>query len=119
MRYIISATQFHKFIYKYLDDMHSEGVVKKEINPYVEDGNTWVLFIYTDDDRTLLKYYWYGPGTDDDDNPHNGIGELYISRSLVEHLSTNLSVRKTKILDIVADWVSERYNVDIDNINIW
>lgn len=117
MRYIISPSQFHKLVYKYLDDIHSKGIVKKEINPYVKSGGTWRLDIFTDEGKSLLQYYWFEPGTDDDDVPHNGVGHLSVSKSLISTLNSHLSVRKTKILDIIGDWVSEKFNVDIDDVN--
>lgn len=118
MRYIILPTQFHNLIYKYLDDIHSKNDVEKEVNPYVESGLTYKLIINTDSGDSLLTYNWYEPGEDDDGNPHNGVGSLYVDRSLVDKLTSHLSVRNSRVVDIIADWVSERFDVDIDEVLI-
>lgn len=117
MRYIITPSQLHRIIYKYLDDMHSEKKVKREVNPYVESGKTYSLNILTDGGKVYLKYYYYEPGEYDDGSEHNGIGNLYISYKLLEPLRKLLSSRDTKIMDIIADWVSENFNIDIDEID--
>jgi hypothetical protein len=118
MRYIITPSQFHSLIYKYLEDMFSEKNFKKEINPYVKDGNTWRVEMSNDSGKQLLAYFWYGPGEDDDGNPHNGVGSLHIHYQILDSLRGFFGIRESKIQDIIADWVSETLNVDIDEISI-
>lgn len=119
MRYIISPSQFHNLIYKYLDDMFSEKKFKKEINPYVKDGNTWHIDLSSDSGKNLISYFWYGPGEDDDGNIHSGVGSLQIHYNLLDSLRGFLGIRESKIQDIIADWVSETLNVDVDEISIY
>jgi hypothetical protein len=119
MRYIITPSQFHSLIYKFLDDIFPNKDFRKEINPYVKDGDTWRIHMFDEDDRNLITYFWYGPGDDDDGNPHNGIGLIYVHHEIVDTLRNTFSVRESKILDIIADWVSETLNVDIDKIAIY
>jgi hypothetical protein len=118
MRYIISQSQFHTLIYKYLNGIFSNKNFKKEINPYVKDGNTWRVDMFNDSGKRLLTYFWYGPGEDDDGNPHNGVGSLHIHYELLDSLRAPLGVRESKIQDIIADWVSETLDADIDEVSI-
>ena len=123
MRYIITQTQLHTLIYKYLDEMFSSQDFRKEINPYVKDGNTWRIDMYSDEGEELLSYFWYGPGNswdDDEDTPaHNGVGNLHIHHKIADTLRKTFSIRESKVLDIVADWVSETLGADIDEIAIY
>jgi len=119
MRYIITPSQFHSLIYKFLEDMFSNKDFRKEINPYVKDGKTWRVDMFDDSGKKrLLTYFWYGPGEDDDGNPHNGVGSLHIHYQILDSLRGFLGIRESKIQDIIADWVSETLNADIDEIAI-
>jgi hypothetical protein len=119
MRYVITQSQFHTLIYKYLSGQFTNKDFRKEINPYVKDGNTWRVEMFNDSGKELLSYFWFGPGEDDDGNPHNGIGSLHVNPEIVDTLRGIFSVRESKILDIIADWVSETLNSDIDEISIY
>jgi hypothetical protein len=46
------------------------------------------------------------------------MGSLYIDSNLVDNLRISLNVRESKIIDIIADWVSEKLNVEIDEVGI-
>jgi hypothetical protein len=118
MRYIITSSQLHMLIYKYLDSIFSNKDFRKELNPHVSDDNTWRVDLYDNNEKNLITYFWFGPGTDDDDNPHNGIGSLHINPTILDSLRTMFSIRESKIKDIIADWVSERFNTDVDEIDI-
>jgi hypothetical protein len=119
MRYVITQSQFHTLIYRYLDGQFTNKDFRKEINQYVKDGNTWRVEMFNDSGKELLSYFWFGPGEDDDGNPHNGIGSLHVNPEIVDTLRGIFSVRESKILDIVADWASETLNSDIDEISIY
>ena len=105
-------------VYRYLTEIFSKEDFRNFKNPYVEDGSVWRVEIYTDDGEHPMSYFWYGPGEDDDGNPHNGMGSLYIDSNLVDNLRISLNVRESKIIDIIADWVSEKLNVEIDEVDI-
>jgi hypothetical protein len=105
-------------IYKYLDGLFTNEDFRKELNPYVEDGNTWRIDMFTDKGKELMNYFWYGPGEYDDGTKHNGVGQLSVHHELADTLRNNLTVRESKILDIIADWVSEKLNVDVDELDI-
>jgi hypothetical protein len=118
MRYVITQSQFHTLIYKYLNGLFANEDFRKEVNPYVKDGNTWSIEMFTDKGKNLLSYYWYGPGEYDDGTKHNGVGMISVHHELVDTLRNNLTVRESKILDIIADWVSEKFSVDVDESEI-
>lgn len=119
MRYIITQTQLHSLIYRYLDDMFSKKNFDKELNPHVEDGNTWRINMFDNDGKEKMVYFWFGPGEYDSGDPHNGIGNLHVHPDIVDGLRKTLSIRESKVLDVVADWVSETLDVDIDEISIY
>jgi len=116
MRYIITSSQLHMLIYKYLDSIFSKKDFRIEPNPYVKDSRR--IDMFDDNGNERMSYFWFGPGTDDDDNPHNGIGSLHINPTILDSLRTMFSIRESKIKDIIADWVSERFNTDVDEIDI-
>jgi len=103
-------------IYKYLDSIFSKKDFRIEPNPYVKDSRR--IDMFDDNGNERMSYFWFGPGTDDDDNPHNGIGSLHINPTILDSLRTMFSIRESKIKDIIADWVSERFNTDVDEIDI-
>jgi hypothetical protein len=99
--------------------MFSDKDFRKEINPYVKDGNTWRIDMYSNEGEKLLTYFWYGAGEYDDGTPHDGVGSLHIHYRIADTLKTTFSIRESKVLDIVADWVSETLGGDIDEIDIY
>jgi hypothetical protein len=117
MRYIITTTQLHRIIYKYLDDLFGGLEPKKEVNPY--DPRSYKIELISDDGVETIDYWWYAPGEYDDGQTHNGIGNLQIHPMVVDNLRGSISIRETKVMDIVADWFSEKFNVDIDETVIY
>lgn len=113
-RYIITQTQLHNLIYKILDEDFVE--TRREQNPYLDSA--YSLKFFNKKNKNLLTYYWYGPGEDDEGIEHNGIGSLHIHEELSGFFRKVLSVRVSKIMDIIADWVSEKYDIDIDEVEI-
>jgi len=116
MRYVITQSQFHTLVYRYLDGLFSNEDFRKEDNEY--NPNAWRMRMYTNKGENLLSFFWYGPGEYDDGSPHTGVGNLHIHYGLVDNLRNNLTVRESKVIDIIADWVSEKFNVDVDDAGI-
>jgi hypothetical protein len=117
MRYVITKNQLHQIIYKYLDGMFSKSNTKKEECNYNPDAYT--LNLHDNYGKNMITYFWYGPGTDDDDNPHYGVGMIHIHPDIVDELRKTIKIRETKVIDIISDWVSETYDVDIDEASIY
>lgn len=113
-RYIITQTQLRNLIYKILDEDFVK--VEREQNPYLDSA--YSLKFFNKKNKILLTYYWFGPGEDDEGIEHNGVGSLYVHEELSEFFRKVLSVRVSKVMDIIADWVSEKYDVDIDEVDI-
>ena len=42
-----------------------------------------------------------------------------ITANIVDDLRRLIKTRETKVMDMVADWFSEKYNVDIDEVSIY
>jgi hypothetical protein len=44
---------------------------------------------------------------------------LHIHPYIVDTLRQLINIRESKVVDIVADWFSEKFEVDIDEISIY
>jgi hypothetical protein len=119
MRYVITKDQFHKIVYNILDEMLDGGNVKKEINPYVKSGKTYRLNMFDKDGKEFMNYFYYEPGEDDDGNPHDGHGSIHVNWQVNDKIKRILSLRETKVLDIIADWVTDTFEVDVDEVSIY
>ena len=113
MRYIITSSQIHQVVYQYLNNMLKDVKPNNKVNSYNPDAYR----IEMGDD--LITYFYYGPGEYDDGEPHYGIGSLHIHPDIVDTLRKLIKIRESKVVDIVADWFSEKYNVDIDEVSIY
>jgi hypothetical protein len=120
MRYIITPSQFHTLVYLYLDKKFSNKDFRKQINPYNEmTDNDWRIDMYDKEGRNQISYFWFGPGEYDDGSRHNGVGSIHVHPDIADFIRNTFSVRESKAVDIVADWVSEKLGVDIDEISVY
>jgi len=119
MRYIITPTQFHNLVYGYLNEMFGKKDFKKEQEPYAQDDDNWRIKMFDDSGKELISYFWYGPGEYDDGTLHNGIGSLHVNPKIVDFIRNTFSLRESRVLDIIADWVTETLDVDIDEISVF
>jgi len=113
MRYIITSSQIHQVVYQYLNNMSKDITTDKKINPY--NPNAYRIELGDD----AITYFYFGPGEYDDDTKHYGIGMLHIHPNIVDELRQLIKIRETKVVDIIADWFSEKFNLDVDNISIY
>jgi len=122
MRYIITTTQDHSIVYKFLDTLFKKRGERKTQNPLNPDA--YKIELNASGDLTL-NYYYFGPGEYDDfcrgneSTKHLGVGRLQVHPYLVDSLRGILNMRETKVLDMIADWFSENHQVDIDEISIF
>jgi len=125
MRYIITQTQLHQVAYKYLDSLFEDSNSEKKQNPYNPDA--YSIELKTPKRADTISYYYYGPGEYDDDidgpfqeaTKHYGVGHLHIYPDIVDTLRRLVKSRETKVMDMIADWFSEKYNVNIDEVSIF
>ena len=113
MRYIITSSQLHSVVYKLLDNMFKDIEPKKEQNP--SNKNAYRINF----GKAKITYFYYGPGEYDDGTPHNGIGMIFINPDIVDTLRKTIKIRESKVVDLIADWFSEKFEVDIDEISIY
>jgi len=119
MKYIITPSQLHTIIYKHLDDMFPMDKYEVEVNPYDETGNTWRGDFHDKYGKDSMTFFYFAKTEDEDGNDMDiPSTSLYIKKPIVESLVKLFSVRSNKIMDIIADWVSEKLNADIDEIDI-
>lgn len=117
-RYIITDTQLHSVIYKYLDSLIDKS--KDEKSSY--NGRGYTVRMYNSDGKKLLYYIWYGAGgayDDDDDTVHNGIGNLQIHPYIADFIRNTFRIRETKAIDIISDWVSNKIGSEVDTATIY
>ena len=112
MRYIITSSQMHQVVYQYLDNMFKNVKPNKQINPYNPNA-------YRIDLGEYISYFYYGPGEYDDGNIHYGVGSIHIHPEIVDTLRQIIKIRESKVLDIVSDWFSEKFEVDIDETSVY
>ena len=117
MRYIITQSQLHSVVYKFLNKMFEGSQIFKNQNPYNEKA--YRLTLHTSDGNEKIEYFYFGEGEYDDDTKHFGIGTLHIHPDIVDTIRKMVGIRETKVIDIVTDWFSEKFEVDIDNIGIY
>ena len=119
MRYIITKEQFHSIVYNILDELLEGGKVERENNPHVKSGKTYRLNMYDKNGENFITYFYFEPGEDDDGNVHDGHGSIHLHWKVNDTIKKLLSIRQTKVSDIVGDWVSDKFNVDVDEIDIY
>ena len=120
-RYIITDTQLHSVIYKYLDSLIDKSKDEKEKSTYNNRGD-YTIQMFNSDGKKLLFYIWYGAGgayDDDDDTVHNGIGHLQIHPYIVDFIRSTFKIRETKAIDIISDWVSNKIDSEVDTATIY
>jgi hypothetical protein len=119
MRYIITQGQLHQVVYKYLDGIFENSSSEKKQNPY--NPVAYNIELKTPKRADTISYFYYGPGTYDDDydTEHSGIGTLHVHPNIIDDLRRLIKTRETKVMDMVADWFSEKYEVDIDEVSIY
>jgi hypothetical protein len=119
MRYVITKDQFHHVVYNILDELLEDGKVERENNPHVKSGKTYRLNMYDKNGENFITYFYFEPGEDDDGNVHDGHGSIHLHWKVNDTIKKLLSIRQTKVSDIVGDWVSDKFNVDVDEIDIY
>ena len=124
MRYIITQSQLHQVVYRYLDSMFKGVKENKITNPH--NPNAYRIELITPKRDDTIKYYYFGEGLMDDEyygvntpTKHFGHGYLHIHPNIVDELRQLIKIRETKVIDIVADWFSEKFQVDIDEASMY
>lgn len=117
MRYIITQGQLHQIVYKYLDNIFGNSDSEKIQNPHNPDA--YRIELKVPKKSETISYFYYGPGEYDDDTKHYGIGSLHIHPDIVDTIRKLVGIRETKVVDIVTDWFSEKFEVDVDEISIY
>ena len=90
---------------------------EKKQNP--SNKNAFRMTLKSSNGDEKIEYFYFGPGEYDDDTKHFGIGNLHIHPNIVDELRQIIKIRETKVVDIIADWFSEKFDLDVDNISIY
>ena len=118
MRYIITQTQLHNIVYNFLDNMFDDNNISDRPHPYVDGGR--IINLSSDDGETSIDYYYFFQGSGEQDKlPEYGVGRLHIHPNILDTLRQMIKIRETKVIDLVTDWFSEKFNVDVDDVSIY
>ena len=115
-RYIISQSQLFDLVENFMSEQMAGGeVIKRDTDDY---GNTrWDL--YSKSGKFLMHYIHYGEKHMDGKVVENESGYLSLQHSLVSLFMRNLRFRQSKALDLLADWFTKTFEVDIDSVDIY
>ena len=119
MKYIITPTQFDKILDLFLTKKIGKNPeISKYDNPYTE--GSYQLKIVDKKTKQLFFNFIFTEAGESWDDPTDKIypanSSLYVQKDLVEELIDFLNVRETKALDLIADWFTFKYNVDVDKV---
>ena len=67
----------------------------------------------------FITYFYFEPGEDDYGIPHDDSGSIHVHWQVDEKIRKLFSLRQSKVLDIIADWVSDKFDVDVDEVDIY
>ena len=115
-RYVISQSQLFDLVENFMAEQMVGGEVRKrDTDDY---GNTrWDL--YSKSGKWLMFYIHYGPKHMNGKVTENESGYLSLEHSLVTLFMRNLRFRESKVLDLLADWFTKTFDVDIDSVDIY
>ena len=115
-RYIISQSQLFDLVENFMSEQMAGGEVRKrDTDDY---GNTrWDL--YSKSGKFLMYYIHYGEKHMNGKVVENESGYLSLQHSLVSLFMRNLRSRQSKALDLLADWFTKTFEVDIDSVDIY
>ena len=117
MKYVITQSQFHKLVYGYLNKLVKSAEVDIQNSKYVEGG--FSVTVDTDGQRKFT--YQFTPEGESWDDPTDKIypenGTLIIKNGIADDMTDLFGLRKSKIFDLIADWFTETYKVDVDNVS--
>ena len=117
MKYVITQSQFHKLVYGYLNKLVKSAEVVKENNKYVKGG--FSVMVKTNGEQQFT--YQFTPEGESWDDPTDKIypdnGTLIIKNGIADDMTDLFGLRKSKIFDLIADWFTERYEVDVDEVS--
>ena len=108
MKYIITKGQLHRIAYQLLDDELKNTGGFKENEDY---GNHRFSLEDMNGDRIMSAVHY---------SEENARGEThaFIGWRLINKISKLFSIRPTKAVDIIGDWLSETLNLEIDEIDV-
>ena len=115
-RYVISQSQLFDLVENFMSDRMVGGEVKKHDTD--EYRNTkWELF--DKDGKWLMHYIHYSQKHMNGKVVEDESSYLALDKSLVSLFMRNLRFRESKVLDLMADWFSKTFDVDVDKVDIF
>jgi hypothetical protein len=118
MKYIITQSQFHSLVYNYLDSMFKKNDIKK-FETFNGGDSYNVSFNHNDENVMTFYFFAENESFDDSDDESEESTQIQVHYVLVDRLVKLFGIRKSRVLDIIADWVSEKLNVDVDEIVVY
>jgi NAD kinase len=116
MKFIITETQLHKVLYKYFES------VSEKNGGFVDESNEFNKFRFAVKHPSFTHKFFNADKEDPGDLMLVVGGDhsfAFIAESLVSDMVNIFTIRTTKILDIYGDWISNKFNIDINEVSIY
>ncbi len=115
-KYVITESQLKKVVYGLLNP-RVIGLYVEDLSRYPEDH--WkvneVVSHYIILNILGKKKFTITHMVHPNSKYHDG-SNIFFKESLVEFISKVVRIRKTKSMDLIADWIEDTYDLDVDNI---
>ena len=117
MKYVISESQLFDLVENFMNDRMKGGEVKKD--KITQFGTTrWDL--YDKDGKWVMYYYHTGQQHHMDGSKADPEWtSVSIAENLVTLFGRNLRFRESKVMDLMADWFTKTFNLDVDDVSIY
>ena len=116
-KYVITESQLKKVVYGILNP--------KVVGVYVEDLSRYPYYHYkvkeVDSHYIIInimgkKKFTITHMSYKDNRDSKQDNKIYLRESLILWIAKILRIRKVKAIDIIADWVEDTYDLNVDNI---
>ena len=116
-KYIITESQLKKVVYGILNP-RVVGLYVEDLSRYpyyhykVKEVDThYIILNILGKKKFTITHMSYKDNRDSEQD-----NKIFFNESLVEFISKVVRIRKTKSMDMIADWVEEMYNLNVENI---
>lgn len=116
-KYVITESQLKKVVYGLLN-ARVVGVYVEDLSRLPDDHwkVTEVVSHYIRLNILGKKNFTITHKAYKDSRTSNNDNNIFFKESLVEFVSKVVRIRKTKSMDMIADWVEDTYDLDVENI---
>ena len=117
MKYVISESQLFELVENFMSERMKGGKVNK--GETTQFGTTrWDL--YDKDGKWIMYYYHTGQQHHaDGSKAEDEWTSVSIDERLVTLFGRNLRFRESKVMDLMADWFTKTFGLDVDDVSVY